>query len=183
MSEFNEDMIKEELKKAIKEMLDPILHETLKELEKQMKTISLRINLSKEDLEMVEPTNIVLRDIANILKESIRKGLREKGEEMIDELILNLPESKASMIMKSLANEDRIKLLKILYKNPMSFSELKETLNLESSSLSYNLRQLLSTGLIVHDETVMKYRISSRGKMLLRLLALIHETLGGEVYE
>jgi len=183
MSEFDKDMIKDEVRKAIKEMLDPIIRETLKEIERQVKTISLRINLSKEDLDMAEPTSIVLRDIANIIKESIRKGLREKGEEMIDEMILNLSELKAGMIMKSLANEDRIKLLKILYKNPMSFSELKEKLNLESSSLSYNLRQLLSTGLIVHDETVMKYKISSRGKMLLRLLALIHETLGGEIHE
>jgi len=179
----DKEEIRKEVEEVVKQMITPIIERTMREVERQLRSVSLRIDLSKEELEEMEPSNIILREIATVLKESIRKGLRERGEAQIDELILKLPENKASMIMKSLANEDRIKLLKILYKNPMSFSELKETLKLESSSMSYNLRQLLSTGLITHDETEMRYKISSRGRMLLRLLALINETLGGEVYE
>ncbi|HLI46887.1 MAG TPA: winged helix-turn-helix domain-containing protein [Geobacterales bacterium] len=179
----DKEELKKEIEETVRQMIAPIIEKTMREVEKQLRSVSLRIDLSKEELEEMEPSSIVLRDIANVLKESIKRGLRERGEAQIDELILKMPENKASSIMKSLANEDRIKLLKILYKNPMSFSELKESLNLESSSMSYNLRQLLSAGLITHDETEMRYKISNRGKMLLRLLALINETLGGEVYE
>ncbi len=179
---MHEKFIKEEIEE-IKKIVRDAVNEVVREVMKDLRGVGFEIRLSKEELEEAEPTSAVLRDIAEVIKESIRKGLRERGEVAIDQMIAKMPEDKAELIIKSLANEDRIKILKLLYFKSRSFSELKDELKLESSSLAYNLRQLLSTGLIFHDESISKYKISNRGRTLLRILALIYETLGGEVNE
>lgn len=158
------------------------MNEILNELNRA-RGFDIRISLNKEDLEEAEPSTVAIRDIVSILKESVKRSLKERGEAAIGELIAKMPEDKASLIVKSLANEDRIRILKLLYSKPASFSQLRESLKLESSSLAYNLRQLLSIGLIYHDEVLSEYKISSRGRTLLRLLALIYESIGGEIHE
>jgi len=182
IKKIKEEILKEvkaSIMKDIKESLKEVIRETISE----RKVYDVRVDLTSEDIEEMSPFSLLARDIASVIRESIKKGLRERGEEAIEELIKKLPEDKATHIIKSLANEDRIKILKLLYNEMKSFSQLKEELKLESSSLSHNLKQLLSAGLISYSGTYGKYRISSRGKLLLRLLALIYEGLGGEIYE
>jgi Predicted transcriptional regulator len=173
MEDF-EKKLKEEIRRMIKEVLKEVMEE---------KKISLRVEIPREELEYAEPTSAILRDIAYILRESIRRSIRERGEIAVEEIILDLPESKAVQIIKSLANEDRIKILKLVYSNPKSFTELKDKLGLESSSLSYNLKYLINTGLIRHNLRTSSYEITQRGITLLKILALIYEALGGEAYE
>ena len=169
---------KKKLKEEIKEMVKEVLREIMEE-----KKLSLRVEIPREELEYAEPTTSILKDITNILRESIRRSIRERGEIAVEEMILNLPELKAVQIVKSLANEDRIKILKLVYTSPKSFTELKDKLGLESSSLSYNLKYLINTGLIRHNLRTASYEITQRGVTLLKILALIYEALGGEAYE
>lgn len=176
-------MDSEELRREIEKIVRETVKASLDEALRNLRSAGIRIEIPREDLEEAEPSSAVLRDIASVIRESIKKSLRERGEAAIDQIISEMSDSKASTIMKSLANEDRIRILKLLYFNPRNFSELKEELKLESSSLAYNLKQLLSTGLIVYDEISSQYRISRRGRTLLRILALIYETLGGELNE
>jgi DNA-binding HxlR family transcriptional regulator len=173
---------KEKLKEEIRKMVRDVVKETMKEVMEERK-LSFRVEIPREELEYAEPTASILRDISYILRESIRKSIRERGEIAVEEMILNLPELKAVQIIKSLGNEDRIKILKLVYSSPRSFTELKEKLGLESSSLTYNLKYLINTGLIRHNLRTASYEITQRGITLLKILALIYETLGGEAYE
>jgi len=84
MEDF-EKKLKEEIRRMIKEVLKEVMEE---------KKISLRVEIPREELEYAEPTSAILRDIAYILRESIRRSIRERGEIAVEEIILDLLNQK-----------------------------------------------------------------------------------------
>lgn len=172
----------EEIKKELKKLRKSLKEELRRELRKALLASDRRIllDISRDVFEEAQPITIISRDLVKMIRESIRRSLREKGEIAISELIESLPEERAAEIVKSLANPDRIKILKLLYNEPRTFTRLKELTKLESSSLSHHLKLLLRVGLLTHKNLESGYALTSRGRFLIRLLAFMHEALGGE---
>ncbi len=133
--------------------------------------------------EAVEPSRMIFEDLTRRIQEGIKKSIADTGEEAVMKLVGNLPEERAELIVKSLANVDRIKILKQLYRAASSFGELKDFTRLEPSSLNHNLKLLLNVRLIRQSESRGVYVITGRGRFLLRLLALMDQALGGKEIE
>jgi ArsR family transcriptional regulator, arsenate/arsenite/antimonite-responsive transcriptional repressor len=93
-----------------------------------------------------------------------------------------MPADSAAELLKSLANSERLKIVKMLYSSSRTFSELKTETNLEAPSVSHHLKSLLRMGLIVHGDEG-GYLLTKRGRMLVRTLALMNEALGGEAVD
>jgi len=129
---------------------------------------------------VVDPVNVVVEDLISSIRENVRRALEERREEAVEELVENLPAERASLILQSLANTDRIRILKLLYKGPATFSEVKEVLGVESPSVSHHLKMLQRSGLVVQLGTRGGYTITPRGRLLLRVLSLISQALAGE---
>jgi len=168
----------EELKREIKALREFMEERRRKHPEKVL--ISLNSDLIED---AVEPFHVVARDIVRSIRESIRRGLMEKGEEEVSSIVKYLPETDAAEVLKSLANPERLKIMKYLYDRSSSFTELKESTGLESSSLSHHLRQLSKVGLLEHKPERERYLLTSRGRLLMRITALMHEALRGEKFE
>jgi len=107
------------------------------------------------------------------LLENVELSKKEKAEAIIENMIINLDENKAIQITKALASENRIKILKLIYINPRKFTELKEQLNLPSSSMVNNLNQLINAKLVKHNIKTNQYEITQFGITVLRVLALL----------
>lgn len=141
------------------------------------------VNVPRTLEESLEPSRMIFDDLTRRIQEGIKKGIADTGEEGVTKLVSSLPEVRAELIVKSLANVDRIKILKQLYKAPSSFGELKDFTGLEPSSLNHNLKLLLNVRLIRQSESRGVYIITGRGRFLLRLLALMDQALGGKEIE
>lgn len=141
------------------------------------------VNVPRTLEESLEPSRMIFDDLTRRIQEGIKKGIADTGEEGVTKLVSSLPEARAEHIVKSLANVDRIKILKQLYKAPSSFGELKDFTGLEPSSLNHNLKLLLNVRLIRQSENRGVYIITGRGRFLLRLLALMDQALGGKEIE
>jgi len=141
------------------------------------------VNVPRTLEESLEPSRMIFEDLTRRIQEGIKKGIADTGEEGVTKLVASLPEARAELIVKSLANVDRIKILKQLYKAPSSFGELKDFTGLEPSSLNHNLKLLLNVRLIRQSESRGVYIITGRGRFLLRLLALMDQALGGKEIE
>jgi predicted transcriptional regulator len=82
-------------------------------------------------------------------------------------------------LLKSLANNDRLRMVKMLYSGNRSFSDFKTSTGLEAASVNNHLKTLLNMGLVAHSDEG-GYEMTKRGRILVRTLALISEALGGE---
>ncbi|WP_461866770.1 ArsR/SmtB family transcription factor [Thermococcus sp.] len=134
-----------------------------KDLKAQLEELKKRLEVLEESIDPVDEVML-----------SIKMRLRKK----LEAGSLELDEVKASQILKSLANPDRIKILKMLGNKPMTFKEIKEALGVESPTVSHHLKLLKRTGMIRSGEG---YEITENGRLLLRLLEII--TALGEVEE
>lgn len=135
----------------------------MEDLKRQLEELKKRLEVLEESIDPVD-------EIMLSIKMRLRKKL-ETGS-------LELNEEKAAKILKSLANPDRIKILKMLSKRPMSFKEIKEALGVESPTVSHHLKLLKKTGMV---RSVEIYEITENGRLLLRLLEIISAL--GEVEE
>lgn len=135
----------------------------MEDLKRQLEELKKRLEVLEESIDPVD-------EIMLSIKMRLRKKL-ETGS-------LELNEEKAAKILKSLANPDRIKILKMLSKKPMSFKEIKEALGVESPTVSHHLKLLKKTGMV---RSVEIYEITENGRLLLRLLEIISAL--GEVEE
>ncbi len=162
------------------------LREELRRLKTELRGSTDRVvsvNVPRIIEEAVEPSRMIFQDLTRRIQEGIKKSIAETGEEAVKTLVESLPEERAELIMKSLANVDRIKILKQLYHSPSSFGDLKDFTRLEPSSLNHNLKMLLNVRLIRQSESRGVYVITGRGRFLLRLLALMDQALGGKEIE
>ncbi len=135
----------------------------MEDLKRQLEELKKRLEVLEESIDPVD-------EIMLSIKMRLRKKL-ETGS-------LELNEEKAAKILKSLANPDRIKILKMLSKKPMSFKEIKEALGVESPTVSHHLKLLKKTGMV---RSVEMYEITENGRLFLRLLEIISAL--GEVEE
>ena len=135
----------------------------MEDLRRQLEELKKRLEVLEESIDPVD-------EIMISIKMRLRKKLEAGG--------LELNEEKAAKILKSLANPDRIKILKMLSERPMSFKEIKDVLGVESPTVSHHLKLLKKTGMV---RSVEMYEITENGRLLLRLLEII--TALGEVEE
>ena len=96
----------------------------------------------------------------------------------VPELVDSMPETTAADLLKSLANTDRLKMVKMLYSSRKTFSDFKTVTGLEAASVNNHLKSLLNMGLVSHSDEG-GYELTKRGRMLVRTLALMSEALGG----
>ncbi|MGP8124455.1 MAG: ArsR/SmtB family transcription factor [Nitrososphaerales archaeon] len=172
------DEIKAELRDEIRSLRDEIKREVQSAI-RGSGGESIRVELGKNDVEQTEPSSVVAKDLVKLIRESVRSSLVERGERAVDDLVGGMPEDNAADLLKSLANTERLKIVKLLYMSDRSFSDLKSATALEGASVSHHLKSLLGMGLVTHGDEG-GYQLTKRGRMLVRTLALMHEALGGE---
>ncbi|AIF68928.1 ArsR family transcriptional regulator [Palaeococcus pacificus DY20341] len=129
----------------------------MEDLKRQLEELKKRLEVLEESIEE-SPVDEVMISIKQRLREKLEKGA------------LELDEEKAAKVLKSLANADRIKILRMLSKRPMTFKELKEALGVESPTVSHHLKLLKRTRMVRSREA---YEITENGRLLLRLLEII----------
>jgi DNA-binding transcriptional ArsR family regulator len=140
---------------------------------------SISIDLHKDDVAQTEPSFVVVKDLVRQIREDVKSSLASRGELAVDELIEKMPETTAANLLKSLANTDRLKMVKTLYTSKRTFSDFKALTGLEAASVNNHLKSLLNMGLVSHSDDG-GYELTKRGRMLIRTLALMSEALGGE---
>lgn len=139
----------------------------------------IRVEVGNGDLRDTEPSSVVAKDLVRLIRDSVRSSLVERGERAVDDLVSAMPEVAAADVLKSLANVERIRIVKLLYSSDRTFSELKASTGLEAASVSHHLKSLLRMGLVGQADQV-GYQLTKRGRPLVRTLALMNEALGGE---
>ena len=143
---------------------------------------SIRVDIDRDELSQSEPSTVVVKDLVKMIRDGVKSSLAEKGEEAVDQLVEEMPADSAAELLKSLANSERLKIVKLLYSSSRTFSDLKAQTNLEAASVNHHLKSLLRMGLISHGDEG-GYLLTRRGRLLVRTLALMNEALGGEAIE
>ncbi len=170
--------VRKELREEIRSLKDEIRRQVSQALEKPGAG-SIRVDLQKDDMAQTEPSFVVVKDLVKQIRENVKSSLATRGEIAVDELVDNMPETKAADLLKSLANTDRLKMVKMLYSSKKSFSDFKTTTGLEAASVNNHLKSLLGIGLVSHGDEG-GYELTNRGRILVRTLALMSEAFGGE---
>lgn len=143
---------------------------------------SIRVDIDRDEISQSEPSSVVVKDLVKMIRDGVKTSLAEKGEQAVDTLVEEMPADSAAELLKSLANSERLKIVKLLYSSSRTFSDLKTQTNLEAPSVSHHLKSLLRMGLIIHGDEG-GYLLTKRGRMLVRTLALMNEALGGEAVD
>jgi len=162
--------IREEVKEALREE---------RESSTDSRGGSIRVDIGRGDLSDTEPSSVVAKDLVRLIRDNVRSSLVEKGQRAVDDFVSGMPEGTAADVLKSLANVERIRIVKLLYSSDRTFSEMKASTNLEGASVSHHLKSLLRMGLVAHADEG-GYQLTKRGRLLVRTLALMNEALGGE---
>ena len=147
------------------------------------KVPGVRISVSQDGIEAGAEA---ATDLARMIKDSIRKSFAEIGEDALSDIIDEMSEDMASTAMKSVSIPDRIKILKLLYYGPKSYGEISKAFpdDYAKSSLQHHLQKLRNVKLVNRDEVSGNYDITSRGRSLLRLMAVFYGAMrGGELDE
>lgn len=165
------------------------LREEIKSLKNEIRRVSqalegsgggsISVDLRKDDVAQTEPSFVVVKDLVRQIRDDVKSSLAARGELAVDELIEKMPETTAADLLKSLANTDRLKMVKTLYTSKRTFSDFKTLTSLEAASVNNHLKSLLNMGLVSHSDDG-GYELTKRGRMLIRTLALMSEALGGE---
>jgi DNA-binding transcriptional ArsR family regulator len=169
----------EDLRAEIKSLKD--------EIRKQVEDVirekrSIHVDIDGDELSQSQPSTLVVKDLVKMIREGVKTSLAEKGEQAVDSLVEDMHEESASELLKSLANSERLKIVKLLYASGRTFSELKAETNLEAASVNHHLKSLLRMGLVAHGDEG-GYLLTKRGRVLVRTLAVMNEALGGEAVE
>ncbi len=177
MSEDIDD-VREELRDEIRALKEEIKKEVSRALENPHAG-SIRVDLHKDDISQTEPSSVVVKDLVKLIRDDVKSSLATRGELAVDELVEGMPEESAAGLLKSLANTERLKIVKMLYSSKRTFSDFKASIGLEAPSVNHHLKSLLNMGLVAHSDEG-GYELTKRGRLLVRTLALINEALGGE---
>ena len=177
MSDDIEDM-RNELREEIRSLKSEIKQQVARALESSGAG-SIRVDLHGDDVTQTEPSTVVVKDLVRMIKEDVKSSLAARGELAVDELVEGMAEVQAADLLKSLANTERLKIVKTLYSSRRTFSDFKATTGLEAASVNHHLKSLLRMGLISHSDEG-GYELTKRGRVLVRTLALMNEALGGE---
>jgi len=170
--------IRQELREGIRSLKDEVRRQVSQAIEKSGNA-SIRVDLNKDDVAQTEPSFVVVKDLVRQIRENVKSSLAMRGEIAVDELVDSMPETTAADLLKSLANTDRLKMVKMLYSTRKTFSDFKTATSLEAASVNNHLKSLLNMGLVSHSDEG-GYELTKRGRLLVRTLALMSEALGGE---
>ena len=140
---------------------------------------SIRVDVAPDEMAQTEPANVVAKDLVKLIRDNVRSSLVERGEQAVDELVERMPEDKASDLLKSLANNERLKIAKMLYNSKMTFSNIGSSADLKNPSVIYHINSMKKMGLVSPSDEG-GYELTRRGRLLVRTLALMNEALGGE---
>jgi DNA-binding transcriptional ArsR family regulator len=176
------DKIRAELRDELRDELRSLREDIRREVQRAVHgsgSESIRVDLGSSDVEQTEPSSVVAKDLVKLIRENVKASLVERGESAVDDLVGRMPEDTAADLLKSLANTERLKIVKLLYMSDRTFSDLKNATGLEGASVSHHLKSLLGMGLISHGDEG-GYQLTKRGRLLVRTLALMNEALGGE---
>ena len=177
MSDNIENM-RDELRQEIRSLKDEIRRQVAQALEGSGGG-SIRVDLHKDDISQAEPSSVVVKDLVRLIRDDVKSSLAARGELAVDELVDGMPEVTAAELLKSLANTERLKIVKMLYSSRRTFSDFKTASGLEAASVNHHLKSLLKMGLVSHGDAG-GYELTKRGRVLVRTLALMNEALGGE---
>ena len=72
-----------------------------------------------------------------------------------------------ALVLKSLSNETRLRILNLLNSNPMTWTQIREELKLNPKSLRDHINNLSDKGLI--QKTEIGFQITHVGKLLLEI--------------
>ena len=72
-----------------------------------------------------------------------------------------------ALVLKSLSNETRLRILNLLNSNPMTWTQIREELKLNPKSLRDHINNLSDKGLI--QKTEVGFQITHVGKLLLEI--------------
>jgi len=172
------DDIRDELREEIKSLKSDIKRQVAQAIE-DSKSGSIRVDIQRDDVAQAEPSFLVVKDLVRQIRDDVRASLTTRGEMAVDELVDRMPTDKASDLLKSLASEERLKIVKLLYSSRKTFSDFKNATKLEGGSVKHHLDYLLNSGLVTHGDEG-GYELTRRGRTLVRTLALMNEALGGE---
>jgi len=172
----------EDIGKELRDELRSFKNEIRKELADALRGAakgSIRVDLAPDEVAQTEPANVVAKDLVKLIRDNVRSSLVERGEQAVDEIVEKMSEDKASDLLKSLANTERIKIAKMLYNSKMTFSDIGTKSDLKNPSVIYHINSLKKVGLVGDSDTG-GYELTRRGRLLVRTLALMNEALGGE---
>jgi len=172
----------EEIGKELRDEIRSFKTEIRKELAEALRGAaegSIRVDVSRDEAAQTEPANVVVKDLVKLIRDNVRSSLVERGEQAVDELVEKMSEDKASDLLKSLANNERIKIAKMLYNSKMTFSDIGTKSDLKNPSVVYHINSLKKMGLVTASDEG-GYELTRRGRLLVRTLALMNEALGGE---
>lgn len=170
--------IRKELREGLRSLKEEIRREVSQAVEKS-ENGGIRVDINKDDVAQTEPSFVVVKDLVRQIREDVKSSLASRGELAVDELVDRMPETTAADLLKSMANTDRLKMVKMLYSARRTFSDFKNSTGLEAASVNNHLKSLLNMGLVNHSDEG-GYEMTKRGRMLTRTLALMSEALGGE---
>ncbi len=161
--------IRKELREEFRSLKNEIRRQVSQALEKPGNG-SIRVDLNKDDMAQTEPSFVVVKDLVKQIRENVKSSLATRGEIAVDDLVDSMPETTAA---------DLLKMVKMLYTAKKTFSDFKTATGLEAASVNNHLKSLLNMGLVSHSDEG-GYELTTRGRMLVRTLALMSEALGGE---
>lgn len=172
------DDIREELREEIKSLRSEIKRQVAEAIA-DSRGGGIRVDLRRDDVAQTEPSFVVVKDLVRQIRDDVKASLATRGEMAVDELVDKMPEKKAAELLKSLASEERLKIVKLLYSSNKTFSDFKTATGLEGGSVTHHLDYLKDSGLVNSADTG-GYELTRRGRTLVRTLALMNEALGGE---
>src|SRR5205823_5854301 len=126
--------IRKELREEFKSLKNEIRRQVSQALEKPGNG-TIRVDLNKDDMAQTEPSFVVVKDLVKQIRENVKSSLATRGEIAVDELVDSMPETTAADLLKSLANTDRLKMVKVLYTSKKTFSDFKTITGLEAASV------------------------------------------------
>jgi ArsR family transcriptional regulator, zinc-responsive transcriptional repressor len=176
-----EDELKE-FRIEIRKLKEDIRSEVKKAVNTANDRGSIRVDIDRDELSQTEPSTVVVKDLVKMIRDGVRTSLAEKGERAVDQLVEDMLADSAAELLKSLANPERLKIVKLLYSSNKTFSDLKIATSLEAPSVNHHLKSLLRMGLVAHGDEG-GYVLTRRGRILVRTLALMNEALGGEAVD
>ena len=177
MPDDDYDEIRDELREEIRNLKSDIKRQIADAIQSS-KDGGIRVEIQKDDVAQTEPSFVVVKDLVRQIRDDVRASLTTRGEMAVDELVEEMPVDKATELLKSLASPERLKIAKLLYFGPKSFSDFKTVTGLEGGSVTHHLDYLKDSGLVVSGDTG-GYKLTPRGRTFVRTLALMNEALGG----
>lgn len=120
-------------------------------------------------MESLEEDIIEMKKDISYIKEMLSSRKLENVEVEEDIPLQSIDEGVCADLFKALSNEERLKILKALFKGDLYFAQLKEHTKMDHSPLRFHLTVLKDVNLIGQERFRGKYSITTLGNETLRI--------------